>query len=207
MGIMLFVYVNGRNWCWGKISFPPPSSTNNKRKMLHHCDAIRICVYGLLDIWLSPTTSPSVLLSQIPQQPQQPLLIALVVRISIYEPDRSENKKEKRCFITSSFALQLLAASQTLSCVTLALDNPALVSAETREWLFTLLCARQTLLEASYNEETNGVWLGINTNKDQAASYRALLKTLSIKETEYQRPLQSMHRRLCNYPFVLMILS
>lgn len=79
MGIMLFVYVNGRYWCWGKISFLPLSSTNNKRKMLHHCDAIRICVYGLLDIWLSTTTSPSVLLSQIPQQPQQPLLIALVL--------------------------------------------------------------------------------------------------------------------------------
>lgn len=42
------------------------------------CDAIRICVYGLLDIWLSTTTSPLVLLAQIPQQPQQPLLIALV---------------------------------------------------------------------------------------------------------------------------------
>lgn len=42
------------------------------------CDAIRICVYGLLDIWLSTTTSPLILLAQIPQQPQQPLLIALV---------------------------------------------------------------------------------------------------------------------------------
>lgn len=80
------------------------------------CDAIRICVYGLLDIWLSTTTSPLILLAQIPQQPQQTLLIALVHWEYQCTSQAGLRTKKINRFITSSFALQPLAASRTSFC-------------------------------------------------------------------------------------------